>query len=145
MHVPTRRFLLPLLALVLSISACSREPDEQQIQHALETIIGGIEQKDRSAVLERLSPDFSTRHGQDRDAIEKLLTLHFLRRNQIGVTLIQQQTEVDPLYPDRARSQGQVLLTGADRWLPHEGRLLRVEAQWRREERDWLLYRLHWE
>ncbi|MGB5244962.1 MAG: hypothetical protein WBN34_00300 [Woeseia sp.] len=97
---PSSRSLLPIAALLL-LCACSAErtPPEEALRQWVAAAELAAEEKDRSALLDMISPDYVDARGNDRPAIDRLLRIWFLRQNTIALL-----TKIDSIevYNDTA-------------------------------------------
>ncbi len=81
------RFGVPTLALSGLMFACSEPLAGPEEQVRLWVVHGqnAVEEKDRGNLLEMISPAYADARGNERDDIEKMLWLYFLRQDNISL------------------------------------------------------------
>lgn len=133
------------LFAIFTLSACSKQPDEQILRSKLAAMAEAIEEKKPSDVMDQLHEDFFANDGIDKRAVRRMLALHFLRNKKIFVTIPKADVSLDSVYGDRATLHFAVLLTGAQGLIPDRGNLYNVTSHWIKDSDQWQLRRLHWE
>lgn len=142
--MPIWRVTLFILFALL-VSGCGRDEPLEALHAATRELQESIEAKNTAALLSLIHPDFRTHAGQDRDWVRQTAAFMFLRHRNVRVLALSSDSWLDPSYPDRAHSEGQVALTGAEGLLPQSASHYHVRLEWWREEGQWLLARMHWE
>ena len=105
----------------------------------------GIEERDRSAVMDLLHPEIIAQSQYDQDWADRTLRLMFLRNQRINVLVTQQRTEIDPGYEQRAESEARVTLTGAERLIPNSAGQYDIRLLWEDVDGRWLLRDINWQ
>ncbi|MDH3746819.1 MAG: hypothetical protein OER97_01325 [Gammaproteobacteria bacterium] len=82
--------LAVLFAAILALSAivgCAEEAEgpEAQVRAWIDEMHAAAEAKDRSDIVDRISPSYIDARGNSRDDIENTLRVYFLRQNRIAV------------------------------------------------------------
>ena len=131
-----------LAALLLLTAGCSRSDPETRLRATVAELQLAIEQKSADRVMEHVADDFRGHNGLDRDGLRRLLVLHFLRNQSIGVTLAPLDLT---LQPPRAEISVQAVLTGAENWIPDRAGGYRVISKWRQQGDDWKLEYIEWQ
>ena len=133
-----------MLGVITMVAACAGRPDdpESQLRQAVSELQGAIESKSTDQVMEHVADDLRGRGGIDRDSLRRLLVLHFLRNQSIGVTLGPMQVQ---LQVPRAEIRVQAILTGADGWIPQRAGGYAVLTKWRLQDDQWLLEYIEWQ
>ncbi len=80
----TRIALLLLLISVVSCSVDEGDP-EQQVRAWVGAMQEAAEEKDRKAIVANISPAYVDARGHDRNGINSLLQLYFLRQNKVAL------------------------------------------------------------
>lgn len=140
---PLRRIALIVVSATLLLAACGERQDpESRLRQTVAELRQGIESKSADQVLEHVADDLRGQGGMDRDALRRLLVLHFLRNQSIGVTLGPMQLQVQV---PRAEIRVQAILTGAEGWLPQRAGGYAVVSKWRLQDDQWLLEYIDWQ
>ena len=134
------------ILLSLLLAACSEPPQaEAAIAENIESIQSAIEEKNRSDVMAFIADDFSTGSYLNKEELGKMLLLQFLAHNKITVTIVRSEINLEPGHTDFAHAKLSVIVTGATRLIPDDGRIYQVTAKWQLKDDEWLLDRLNWE
>ena len=134
--------LLLALTLLLGLAGCGPSSPDARLNQAIADFQNAIEERDRSAVLALLHPEFTAQDEYDSEWAERTLQLMFLRNQRIGVLVTSQQTDIDPGYPERADSSA---LTGAERFIPNSAGQYDLTLVWLDDDGEWLLRSLDWQ
>lgn len=135
--------MLLALALLASLTACSRKPDEQRIRDAITAMQQAMEQRDPRAFMRHVSSDFIGNDAtMDRDALHNLLRAEVLRNDDIGVTL-------GPIDIDLGGGRATAKLTatftgGAGGLLPERGSIYTFTSGWKKEDGEWRCFSARW-
>lgn len=92
---------LAIAAAFLLVSACSdgAGTPEEALRAWVDSAEAAAEQKDRAALLAKISPDYADARGNDRAAVDRILRVMFLRLQKIA--LLTKLDSVD-VYNDSA-------------------------------------------
>jgi hypothetical protein len=135
-----------ILLCPLLLAACARSDPQAALDAAVKRLQTALESRDTSAVLELLHPGFEGRQPEDnREWAKRTMALLFLRYKNIHVIALTQSSEVDAQVPNRAFTDADVALTGAEGLIPDSARRYRVKLQWSLVDGEWKLIRLTWE
>jgi len=138
-----KRFIL-LCAILLA--ACGRSDPQAALDAAAKGLQTALEKKDASAAMARLHPEFSAQQPEDdREWAKRTMTVMFLRHKNIQIIALLQKSWIDPQAPNRAYTDVQVALTGAEGLIPDSARQYRVKLEWSLLDKEWKLRRLQWE
>ncbi|PKM29555.1 MAG: hypothetical protein CVV07_10725 [Gammaproteobacteria bacterium HGW-Gammaproteobacteria-11] len=140
---PTR--CITLLMLVLLLAGCGQQSADERLNQSLTQLQEAIESRSADQLVARLHPDFMANQQYDRDWARRTASLLFLQNQRVNLLVISQQTSIDPVYTGQARTQAQINLSGAQRFIPDSTRLYSVTLNWLEEDGEWLLHRLTWE
>lgn len=127
------------------VSACNKSPPEEEIRENIKLAQTAIENKEASDVLIHVAQDFLGNDSVDRNELRRMLAFQFLQHQNINVILTSLDIELDAGYSDRANMRANVLVTGASRWIPEDGRALNISGVWKLLDDDWKLQVVHWE
>ena len=130
-----------LLAVFLTLTACSREPDEQALRRSLAAMESAIESGATADFLAHIEDGFSGQDGAiDRQQLRALLLGYRLRYRDISLTLGPAKVQ---LFDGRASVQVEVLARGGA-FLPEAGQLITIQSHWRRTGNDWRCFSASW-
>jgi hypothetical protein len=141
-----RRTLLACLGLgLLLAAACSRDDPQAKLAATAKALQAAIEARDTGDVMALLDEHFQGSANLDRAGTRRLLTATFLRYQNIRVIAMSSSHHIDPQAPTLARSEAQVLVTGAQGLVPERAEPYGVKLEWRLVGSDWKLSDLRWE
>lgn len=143
MSMPRRTLLL--FSLLLALCGCRQEGPLERLQQNAAALQEALQKKDAGTVMDLLHDDFLAQDQYRRDWAQRSMALYFLRHKKIGVSILNQESRLDSSYSDRAYSNAQVLLTGADNLLPDSASPYDLKLEWWLVDGDWQLARLAWE
>lgn len=140
-----RGFAFALLILPATSCTTTETGPEEAIRDNIATIQQAVEGKDTGEVLDFLTEQFLGNGQLDKQGLKRLMLGYYLRHRKINIVVTRMDIEVSPYDPYSAKMQGVVVLTGTDRLLPQDGRIVNVSGEWQKYGDDWLLARLNWE
>jgi hypothetical protein len=143
-----RRFWVfaALLPLALFLGACGKDDPEAALDAAVTELQAALEAKAAGRVLDLLHPAFTARGADDgRDWAKRTMNLMFMRYRNISIVVPWRSNKLDPRVPDRAATEAEVTLLGAERLLPENVRHYRVRLAWGRDGTAWKVTRLEWD
>lgn len=140
---PCRLILLGVLAGSLLACGDPPAPPEQALRAWVAEGQRLVEARDRSGLLELVSADYADPRGNDRDAINDLFRLYFLRSN--GLTLLISIEELR-VFDDSAAELDLKIGVGAthDGVLGFSANAYDFELELIRDGSDWLLISARW-
>lgn len=133
--------ILPLLLL----AACAREAagPEQQIRDWVRAMQDSAEAKDRSGLIDGISPSYVDARGNTRDDIDKRLRLYFFRADRIAllphideINIIGETAAEVSVTVGMARTKDSLLGIGADAY--------RFELELEQSDSEWKLISARW-
>ena len=131
--------------IFLLASACGG-PDESPEEAIRAWVRDGhlaAEAKDRSALLDMISPAYADARANSRDDIGNMLRFYFLRQNK--VVLISHVDEIEVFGDSAAKLVLQVGMAGSnDNVLGFSADAYRFEMEIERDGSDWLLIAARW-
>lgn len=134
--------LLILVVLGVFTAGCQPSSSESQVSKAFEHLEQAIENKNARAATMLFASGFRDQQGRDVKDIRGLMFLYFSRNKNIHVVTNNTKIGIDGTV---ARVQSDVTLLGTSNIIPERGRRVFIDLEWRKENRDWLLYRAVWE
>jgi len=139
-------FLLLCVAL-LAVSACGSGTDRQSLLNAaVKNLQTALEKKDADAVLALLHPEFSGQDASnDREWAKQTMKLMFLRYKNIRIVVLSQDSRIGDRTADIGATDASVTLTGAEGLIPDSAQHYQVKLEWRWIDKQYKLFRLHWE
>ncbi|MCL2872240.1 MAG: hypothetical protein FWF41_04580 [Betaproteobacteria bacterium] len=143
-----KRFTFFLLCIaLLAVSACGSRTDRQSMLNAaVKNLQTALEKKDADAVLALLHPEFSGQQAdQDREWARQTMKLMFLRYKNIRIVVLSQDSRVGDRTADIGSTDASVTLTGAEGLIPDSAQHYQVKLEWRWFDKQYKLFRLHWE
>jgi len=133
--------LIALALLGAALSGCSEPPAKTQIRNAIQAMVKAVEDKDRPAFAEHVSPEFEGGNGMNRRALAQMMLFEFRRNQRVGVYVVDTTIKVDGAWADVVLH---VALTGGGQWLPERARYYRINTRWHRHEGSWRVRRARW-
>lgn len=132
-----------MLSCALLVAACAKSEPEVMLRETLAAMQHAIESRDAAALMRPVAEDFVGSGGLDRDGLQRLARLQFLRHASIGARLGPLDVE---LFGDRARVRFTAALTGgAGGLLPETGQVYEVDTGWRFDDGQWRLVSATWQ
>ncbi|KPK37905.1 MAG: hypothetical protein AMJ69_09875 [Gammaproteobacteria bacterium SG8_47] len=120
--------------------ACSHSSDEEDLEIAIEALSAAVEDRDLGAFRDHLAPDFLGNATLDRRAVQQILLYHWRQYPQVRAQIVEHDIYVEG---ERARTTVLALVLGLD-VLPKQGRLMEVEARWRKQDGTWRIHHAQW-
>tara|TARA_R110002096_G_scaffold154_3_gene720 strand:+ start:4286 stop:4771 length:486 start_codon:yes stop_codon:yes gene_type:complete len=141
----TRQILATSAVLCLFLSGCGdpASTGEEEIRQWISDGHAEVEAKERRALLARVSPGYADARGYDKDRLDKLLRVYFLRQNAIKLLVSIQDIRI---FGDTAAEVDlTVALTGTnDRALGFSASAYKFELELVRDDDDWQLIAARW-
>src|SRR5690348_5927775 len=134
---------LPLLCL-LSLSACHRTPDEQQVRQAIASAAAAARANDADGMLAVVDDDFVGNDGVlDRHGLKQMLVLRAFHKDSTGVLIGPVSIE---RQGDRLIARFTLTLTGGkpDSLLPDRADVFAMSTAWRKDSGKWRCYSANW-
>jgi hypothetical protein len=104
-----------------------------------------VADKNNSAVLDQLHPQFSAQGEFNREWVQRTMLLLFMRHKNIKVLALSNNSYLDATYREKGHTEAQVGLAGAENLIPDSASHFRVNMEWWLEGDEWKLARLKWE
>ena len=137
--------LAACLVVMLYLVACGKTSDEEIIAQHIATLQEAVEANDFSEIKNHLHDSFIANKRLDAREVNQLLRMYSTQHRNIGVTIVNSNTTMDPTFPDRADTIMSVVVTGSSGGLPSDGSVRTVKLEWIKQSGDWLVIRAEWE
>lgn len=131
--------------LSLKLLAYHSQSPVDALDAAAQRLQDNLSNKRSSAVAEQLHQDFSAEHGMDKSAAQQRMMLLFLRFKNVNILVINRSCTLDNSYHDRGHCSAQVMVSGAQGWIPERADYYKVKSQWQLDGKDWQLIKLRWD
>lgn len=141
----TRQLIFSSLLCLTLLTGCQKEPPLAALEQAVQELHDNLEDKDISAVLEQLHPEFRAQEQYDQQWAKRTMALMFLRHKNVQIIALGSHSQVDDTYPDKGHTEASVTLLGAEGLVPDSARQYPVSMQWWLEDGEWRLARLNWD
>ena len=148
MRVQPFLVLLAALASVPACKGCSESDPLAEATAAMEEIQAAAGRSDIAALKQRVSESYQDVEGRNRQALNELLTFHYLRNRTRHVYSVLVETTL--VEPDEVRARVLAALAGQRVNTPADlanirADLFRFEFHLRNEDGDWQVVRTAWE
>ena len=140
MYKKTILYLLITLSLCVPL-ACTKDSDKDVLIQRVNNLVNVIENHDVKSMRRYLSDDFSAGKRFNNEKFFMFVHYHFKRNKNISINFVKKDVK---LYGSKADVTADVLLLGADDWLPKRGQKYYVESRWIKQDGDWVMSRLRW-
>jgi len=139
------RLLLLSVFLLQSLTGCSRDDPEAELMSAEQELVAALEAREAGRALALLHPDFIAHSPeQNRDWAKGMMRAMFIRHQKISILVLTSKRHIYPESPDRAISEGEIALVGAENILPESVNRIQVRLGWVRMDGDWKLLNITW-
>jgi hypothetical protein len=142
-----RRMAFAILALsgLMLFAACSRSDPQAALDAAADELQAAVEAKSAGRVLDLLHPGFSARAPDEgREWAKSMMTMMFMRYKNVTIVVPYRDNRLDPRVGDRASTEAEVTLLGAEGLLPDKVSHYRVRLEWTLEDGKWKVTRMTW-
>ena len=137
---------IPLYFVIILSSfmliSCTKTSDVDVLKQRIDELITHIENHNEQGIKDYLSNNFSASQRFNKAQFFLFVRHHFKRNKSISVTVLDKTITH---YEDYADVTTNVLLLGANNWLPERGQIYIVTSRWKKEKGDWVMSRLRWE
>jgi hypothetical protein len=136
------------MMVLLVLSACSRETDEDKVRKVITAVQTAAEVKKISAVLDHVSKNYLDPQGNDYNGVKGLLAFYFFRHQKVSVYM----PNIDIVVTGTAaKAQFQAILTGrgtgesAGGILPEALGAYNFDVLFKKEDGAWKVTSAQWE
>lgn len=121
--------------------SCDKKNDKDLLNQRVNELVEVIETHKEQDIKEYLAGDFSVVKKFNKTQFFLFVRYHLKRNKNISISLINKDIRLKGEYADVVAD---VLLLGAEGWLPERGQRYYVESRWIKESGDWVMSRLRW-
>jgi ketosteroid isomerase-like protein len=133
------------MLVLLVLSACSKETEEDKVKKVVTSVQKAAEEKQISAVLDHISKNYLDPQGNDYNGIKGLLAFYFFRHQKVSVYM----PNIDIVVTGAtAKALFQAVLTGRGPEggvLPEALGAYNFEVLLKKEDGDWKAASAKWE
>lgn len=140
MRIKTILYLLITLSSLMLFS-CNKNSDKYALNERINEFVNIIEKHDEQDMRNYLAEDFSVVKRFNKVNFFLFVRYHLKRNKNISINLINKEIKLHESYADVTAN---VLLLGADKWLPERGQRYYVESRWKIKSGDWVMSHLRW-
>jgi hypothetical protein len=134
-----------IAVIFFMLAACDKTPPEEAILANIKASQKAVENRDAGDAVKYLADNFSGNRGMDKQELRRMLAVIFLRHKNINVVITRMDIKINEYDPSTATMEGVVVATGADRLLPSDGRIFKVNGDWVLQNDEWKLAKISWE
>ena len=138
------RLLAAFVCITVLLAGCDEAPDKEQIERNLAAMQEAVENKEFSAIKKYLHEGFRANDRLGAAEVKRLLQMYSLRHQNINVTVLATETEMNSTYPNRAQTTASVVVTGSSGLLPSDGSVRTVRIEWKKQSGDWRATAAQW-
>ena len=125
----------------LTLLSCNDDSDKDTLNQRINELVNIIEKHDEQDMRNYFAEDFSVVKRFNKADFFLFVRYHLKRNKNISINLIKKEIKLHESYADVIAD---VLLIGADKWLPERGQRYYVESRWKIESGNWVMSRLRW-
>lgn len=140
MQQKTGFYILITLSFIVPLS-CTRDSDEKLLNNRVNELVTAIEERSEQEIKNYLSDDFSVVKRFNKEQFFFFVRYHLKRNKNISINILNKEIKLNKSNADVTAN---VLLLGADNWLPTRGQKYYVESRWIKQDGDWVMSRLRW-
>ncbi len=144
--------LTAMVLMFLATGGSDSVSEEQKVAALIEVMAEAAEKRDVKVMRAHLSRSYKDSRGRDHEAMNQLITIHYLRKGKISVYLASKEVEVDyTADPLKAKAKVRAVITrGAAAGklpggIPESGDALTFQVEMTREGDEWMLTSAVWE
>lgn len=137
-----------VLLVLIALSGCSREPEEEMTKRIVREVAEASERKDIKGVTRYVSKSYRDFEGNDFNGIKGLLLYHFLRAETITIFVRKVDVRIEG---DNAMVDAKVILVRDKEVktvkdiLPEEAAAYGFNIVFKKEDGDWKAVNARWE
>lgn len=148
-----KKITLYLLLILYSFTllSCSKDSDKDVLTQRVNSLIKVIESHDEKNMRDYFSKDFLVVKKFNKEKFFLFARYHLKRNKNISINVINKEIRFNESRFDTSRFDissadviTDVVLLGAENWLPQRGQRYYVESRWVKEDGDWVMSRLRW-
>ena len=124
-----------------TLLSCSKDSDKDVLIQRVNSLVNVVETHDEKNMRNYFSEDFSVAKRFNKENFFLFVRYHLKRNKNISINFINKEIR---FHTSSADVIGDVLVLGANEWLPQRGQRYYVESRWIKEDGDWVMSRLRW-
>lgn len=140
-----RGLLACAFASTLLLAACGKDDPQARLQAAVAQLQEALEAKDARAAMELVDERFRMQGDLDQRQARQTMLVVFQRYANIRIFAVGNNTRLDPDSPLTGYTDAQVLVTGAQGFIPERAEPYAVRMEWRQVDGNWKVYDLKWQ
>lgn len=140
MRKKTILYLLITLSSLMLFS-CNKNSNKHALNQRINELVNIVEKHDEQDMRNYFAEDFSVVKRFNKADFFLFVGYHLKRNKNISINLIKKEIKLHESYADVTAD---VLLIGANKWLPERGQRYYVESRWKIESGNWVMSRLRW-
>ncbi len=133
-------FLFITLSLLMPLS-CSKDSDKEVLIQRVNSLVDVIENHDEKNMKNYFSEDFSVAKRFNKEKFFLFVHYQLKRNKNISITFINKEIRFNKSSADITAD---ILVLGANKWLPERGQRYSVESRWINQDGEWVMSRLRW-
>lgn len=122
--------------------SCDKADDKDLLNQRVNELVDVIEEHKEQDIKNYFANDFSVAKRFNQNNFFLFVRYQIKRNKNISISLMNKDIKFHGTYADVTAD---VLLLGAEGWLPERGQQYYVESQWKKENGNWVMSRLRWE
>jgi len=134
-----------------TLLSCSKDSDKDVLIQRVNSLVNVVESHDEKNMRNYFSEDFSVAKRFNKEKFFLFVRYHLKRNKNVSINFINKEIRFHESRFDTSRFitssadvTGDVLVLGANEWLPQRGQGYYVESRWIKEDGDWVMSRLRW-
>ena len=133
------------LAIIVScvfLLSCSKNNELDELNQRVSGLVKVIEERKESEITNFLSDDFLVVNRFNKKQFIFYTRYQFKRNKNISLSFLSKKIIHNENTTDIT---AEVLLLGAENWLPERGQIYQVDSRWVKEGGNWVVSRLRWQ
>ena len=143
-----RKTILYLLITFYSfmLLSCNKDSDKDVLIQRVNSLVNVVETHDEKNMRNYFSEDFSVAKRFNKEKFFLFIRYHLKRNKNISINFINKEIRFNESRFNKSSADvtGDVVLLGADSWLPQRAQRYYVESRWVMEGDVWVMSRLRW-
>lgn len=121
--------------------SCSKDSDKDVLIQRVNSLVDVIEKHDEKNMRNYLSEDFSVAKRFSKEKFFLFVHYQLKRNKNISISFINKEIRFNKSNADVIAD---ILVLGANEWLPERGQRYYVESRWIKQDGAWVMSRLRW-
>ena len=139
-----RKIFITLLIIFTSLIqiSCDKSNESDLLNQRVNELVTVIEEHKEQDIKRYFADKFSVAKGFNQNNFFLFVRYQLKRNRNISISLTNKEIKLHGLSADVTAD---VLLLGADGWLPERGQQYYVASRWKKENGNWVMSHLRWE